>query len=348
MAKRIDGDQHARRLERGVDDAPYARIGEAEGVERARQHAEAAKRQRGEDREYPGGGERSAQPARGAHSWIPIDKAARKPAERRGGQRKRDHDRRHANLGKRRQFAHGAEPIADQAAHHLGVHRNFPPDRGPKLRIEDARRAGESSPREQLAPRRADARAEVVSFQQHGARGAQVGVEPVVPRLLALELLGRDVGRRRRFARFGREFSEALRRRREAGRQVGDRPLQGEGERIVLSVQALQIVIGEVLVPERSFNGGERRAGLVEIERVGFLRASAPKAHEDEDEDDPMQQAQCGRRLHRKARWPPRVIRRRSLCHPTMAGARRQPGEGAEGTVHLGSRLGAARLLLLC
>ena len=288
-AKRIDGDQHARRLERGVDDAPHARIGEAEGVERARQHAEAAKRQGGEDHEYPGGGERSAQPARVAHSWIPIDKAGRKPAERRGGQRKRDHDRRHANLGKRRQFAHSAEPIADQAAHHLGVDRNFPPDRGPKLRIEDARRAGERSPREQLAPRRADARAEVVSFQQHGARGAQVGVEPVVPLLLALELLGRDVGRGRRLARFGRELGKALRRGRKAGRQGGDRPLKRKRQRVALAAQTLQIGVVEVLVPERSFNGGERRAGLVEIERVGFLRASAPKAHEDEDEDDPAQ-----------------------------------------------------------
>ena len=38
-AKRIDGDQHARRLERGVDDALHAWIGEIEGVERAGQHA---------------------------------------------------------------------------------------------------------------------------------------------------------------------------------------------------------------------------------------------------------------------------------------------------------------------
>ena len=91
------------------------------------------------------------------------------------------------------------------------------------------------------------------------------------------------------FARFGRELGEALRRGREAGRQVGDRPLKRKRQRVALAAQTLQIGVVEVLVPERSFNGGERRAGLVEIERVGFLRASAPKAHEDEDEDDPAQ-----------------------------------------------------------
>ena len=129
---------------------------------------------------------------------IPVDKSARDPAKRSGGQRKRDHDRRHADLGERRPFADGAEPVADQTPHHLGVYRELPPDSGPKLRIENARRAGEGSLREQLAPRRADARAEVVGFQQHGARGAQVGVEPVVPLLLVLEVLGGDVRRGRR------------------------------------------------------------------------------------------------------------------------------------------------------
>ena len=153
---------------------------------------------------------------------------------------------------------------------------------------------------------------EVVGFEQHGARGAQVGVEPVVPLLLALELLGRDVRRGRGLARFGREFLEALRRRREAGREVGDRALKRERERVALCAQALQIGVVEGLVPERRFSGGQRRPRLVEIEPVGFLRAGAPKAHEDEGENDPAQQAQCGRRLHRRLDGP-RVIRRRFL-----------------------------------
>ena len=299
-SKRIDDDQHPRRFKRGVDEALHARIGKVEGVERAGQHAEAGERQRREEHEYPRGGERAAQPARSAFSWIPVDKTAGEPAERRGSQRQHDHNRRHADLSKHRLFADGVDPIADQAPHHLSVDRDFPPDGGPKLRIEDARRAGESSLREQLAPRRADARAQVVGFQHHGARGAQVGVEPVVPLFLGVEFLGRDVRRGRGLTRFGREFSESLCRGREAGGQVGDRSLQGEGERIALSPQALQARVVEVLVPERRFSGGQRRARLVEVEPMGFLRPCAPKPHEDEGENDPMQQAQCGRRLHRR------------------------------------------------
>ena len=146
----------------------------------------------------PGGGERAAQPAWRALGEIPIDKSAGDPAERSGGQRKRDHDRRHADLGE-----HGRSPMApSQLPIRFRITSastgSFAPDGGPQLRIENARRAGERSLREQLTPRRADARAEVVGFQQHGARGAQVGVEPVVPLLLVLELLGRDVRRRAR------------------------------------------------------------------------------------------------------------------------------------------------------
>ena len=141
----------------------------------------------------------------GALARIAIDNPAREPAKRRGGQREREHDRGHADLQRqRRPLADRAEPVADQAPHHRGVDREFPPDSGPELRIEDARRAGECLARKQLAPRRADAGREVVGLQQHGAGGAQVGVEPVVPLFLALEFLGRDVGRGRGLARFGR------------------------------------------------------------------------------------------------------------------------------------------------
>ena len=57
--------------------------------------------------------------------------------------------------------------------------------------------------------------------------------------LLALELLGRDVGGGRGLARFGRQLGEALGRRREAGRERRDLSLKREGERIILPVQAL-------------------------------------------------------------------------------------------------------------
>ena len=81
-AKRIDGDQHARRLERSVDDPLHARIGEIEGIERAGQHAEASERQHGEDHKCPGGGERTAQSTWRLLAQIPIDKSTRNPAKR--------------------------------------------------------------------------------------------------------------------------------------------------------------------------------------------------------------------------------------------------------------------------
>ena len=196
-------------VEHGVDDALDARIGEVERVEGARQEAEGAERQRGEDEEDPGGGERPAQPARRAGFGIAMEDAAGEPAERSGDERKRQGRRRHAHLHRRGQpFADGAEPVADEALHHLGVDRRFPPDGNPQLRIEDARRPGECALREQLAPRGAYAGREIVGLQQHGAGGAQVRVERVVPLLLALELLGRDIGRGRGLARFWGELRE--------------------------------------------------------------------------------------------------------------------------------------------
>ncbi len=266
--------------------------------ERARQHPEASEREDREDHEYPGGGERAAQPARSALSAIPVDKAAGEPAQRRAGQRQRDHDRRHADSLSERPFADGSKPIADQTPRDLKVARDLPADGGPQLRIENARRAGESTLREQLTPLSADARAQVVGFQQHGARRAQVGVESVVPLFLGLELLGRDVRRRRGFTRLGREFVEAFRRTRETRGQVRDRSLQGDGERIVLGPQALQARVVKGLCPERRFAGGERGAGLVEIEPVDFLGPNAPKAREGKGENDPAQQVRCGGGLH--------------------------------------------------
>ena len=187
---------------------------------------------------------------------------------------------------------------------HRGVYRELASDSGPKLRIENAGRASERSFREQLTPRRADARADVVGLQQHGPRGAQVCVEPVVPLLLVLEVLGGDVRRGRRLARFGRELVEALRRVREARRQLGDRPLQREGERVALGAQGLQARVVEVLVPKRGFSRGQRRPRLVEVEPMGLLRAGAPKRREEQGENNPAQQAQCGCRLHYRLDGP--------------------------------------------
>ena len=229
------------------------------------------------------------------------------------GQRERERERRNPDLQRRSDaLPDRAEPVADQAPHHLCVDRSFPPDGGPELRIEDARRPGECLAREQLAPRRADPGREVVGLQQHGAGGAQIGVERVVPLFLALELLGRDVGCRRRLARFGRQLRQTLGGRGEPGREVGDRPLKRKRERIVLGSQGLQIGVGDVLVPERRFGGGERRAGLVEIERARVLRPGPPERHEDEGDDGPVNEAQGGRRLHLKAMMAPGLIRRRA------------------------------------
>ena len=68
-----------------------------------------------------------------------------------------------------------------------------------------------------------------------------------------------------------RRFAEV----REARRQLGDRALQGEGERVALRSQGLQPGVVEVLVPKRRFSGGQRRPRLVEVEPMGLLRAGA-------------------------------------------------------------------------
>ena len=213
----------------------------------------------------------------------------------------------------------------------VGGDRNFPPDRDPELRIEDARRPGECLAREQLAPRRADAGREVVGLQQHGAGGAQVGVERVVPLFLALELLGRDVGGRRGLARFGRQLREPLGGGGEPRRELRDRPLKSDAERVVLGLEGLQIGVGEVLVPQRRFGRGEGRARLVEIERMARpapRRARAPggrrRKRPRERPRTPMQLAQGGRRLHRRQNGPEADSAARSLIHPTMAGPPRQ------------------------
>ena len=198
-AERIDHDQDARAFEGRVDKALHTRVGQIERVERAGEDAEACKRQHGEYAKDPGGGERAPQSAWDRPAPFPIDESSRDPAKRSGGQQERDDDRRHADfLGKRWPSLDDADPVVDEIAHDGGVERDLFAYSRPKPRIENARRASERSRSEHLAPRRADARAQIIGFEQHGARGAQVCVDPVVPLLLVLEVLGGDVccGRR--------------------------------------------------------------------------------------------------------------------------------------------------------
>ena len=134
-----------------------------------------------------------------------MDNSARDPCERRRDQHEESGDRRYPNLLHERQpRADAVKPIGDLAPDHLGVDRDFLHDGDPELRIDDAGGSCEGFAREQLTSSRADARAEVVGLQQHGAGGAQVGVQRVVPLLLAREFLCRDVGRGLGLARFGR------------------------------------------------------------------------------------------------------------------------------------------------
>ena len=305
-AKRVDGDQHTRGLEHGVDDAPHARVGEVEGVERARQHAKAGERQRREQHEHPGCGERAAQPARRARGSVPVHKAAREPAERRRGQRERDHDRRHGDLAAsagRSPTAPNQLPISPRitsastgasrqtAAQSCGL-RTL--DERAKVRCANNwRRAAlmrvlrsSASSSMARAARRLASSLSCLCFSFSSSLAATSVVGAASPDL-------------------GVSSVEALRRGRKAGRQGGDRPLQRQRERVGLRAQALQIGVIEIAAPDRGFSRGQRRARLIEIEPMGFLRAGAPEAHQDEDQNGPVQQAQCGRRLHRKVRRPP-------------------------------------------
>ena len=147
-------------------------------------------------------------------------------------------------------FADRAEPIADQRPHarsaSTGASRQTATHSSGLRTLDERAKVRCANNWRRAALMRV---LEVVDFQQHGAGGAQVGVEPVVPLLLGLEFLGRDVRRRRGSPDFGVSSVEALRRGREARRQVGDRPLQRDGERIALRAQALQIGVVEIARP---------------------------------------------------------------------------------------------------
>ena len=78
----------------------------------------------------------------------------------------------------------------------LRVARNLARYVDPELRVENARSSGEGLVGEEFAPPRHDASRIVVNCQEHGARGAQLRVEVVVPLLLGVEFgCGGVVGR---------------------------------------------------------------------------------------------------------------------------------------------------------
>ena len=235
-AKRIDGDQHARRLERGVDDALHARIGEVEGVERARQHAEterAAARRRSRisrRRRAPGAaGSARPRPDPGTQSGARASRAARRPAQARSRSppcpllasvsrsptapsqlpiRLRITS---ASTGASRQTAaqsRGSRTLDERA--NVRCANNW--RRAALMRVL---RSSASSSMARAARRLASSRSCLCfSFSRS---------------LAATSVVGRGL------ARFGRELLEALRRRRKAGRQVGDRPLKRDRERVALA-----------------------------------------------------------------------------------------------------------------
>ena len=109
------------------------------------------------------------------------------------------------------------EPAADQRLHDADVYRDLGRNALPELRIQDARGSCEGLPREQFASPRPDPGRIVVDLEKQGAGGAQIGVEGVVLRLLALELGGRCVvggrgvlGRRRCVLGFGTSSASLL------------------------------------------------------------------------------------------------------------------------------------------
>ena len=228
-----------------------------------------------------------------------INEPAGEPAQRDGDQRQQNRKARQAkHMEDGGASSEACEPSADQRRHHLRDERNFAPHAQPELRIENAGRSGEGFAREQFAPLRADPGRVVIDLQQHGARGAEPRVERVVLGLLAFELRGRGVGRRRGVLRFGGELGEPLGRSCELRRHVGDRRLQGDAERVALGAQTLQVRIGKIRILERGVDRVQRGLGRVEVERDRILRRGGAGRHERESEHEPAQDLQYGTGRH--------------------------------------------------
>ena len=156
--------------------------------------------------------------------------------------------------------------------------------------------------REQRASPGRDPGGVVVDPEEQRAGGAQAGVERVVLFLLAGDFGGgRVVYRRRLLVLLGLllvglrgELGETLRRRREPGRHIGDRGLQGDAERIVLRAQALKLRVAEVRLPQRVLDRGQRGAGRLEIEPTLVLRRNAADGNHEEDEGETAQESEGG------------------------------------------------------
>ena len=128
-----------------------------------------------------------------------------------------------------------------------------------------------------------------------------------------------------------------LRRGLKPGRQFGDNALNRDAERVALRragaadrcrrgcrfLSAVSVAVSAARVWSRS-------------SRLGFLRAARPGPAGRRRGTSPGQQAQCGAQASSQARSARyRLIRRRLLSHPTMAGPWRQLGAAAREGVHL-------------
>ncbi len=267
-AKRVEHDQEPRRIKHGVQNPLDSGLRDIEEIERVGEGAEPQQRQDREHQNDPGRCDGPAQPARMVVVDGAINEPPRKPAQRNGDQRQQNRKARQAkHMEDGGASGEACEPSADERRHHLDVERNFAPNAQPELRIENAGGSREGFAREQFAPLPADPGRVVINLQQHGARGAEPRIECVVLGLLAFELRGRGVGRRRGLLRYGRELCEPLGRSRELRRHVGDRRLQGDAEGVALGAQALQVRIGKIRLLERGVDCVQRGLRRVEVER---------------------------------------------------------------------------------
>ncbi len=298
---RVDHHEQARGVEERVLHPLHARVAEVEGVERERQDPQSEQRQGGEHEHRPARRERAFQPARRFGGGIAIDDAPRDPVNREGYKREQQHRPSQAEaLRGRKTTADAGQPVPDSPGDRLDIGRNLARNAQPQLRIEDGGRARKRFARKQVATPRSDPGRNVVGFEQHGAGGAQVGVERVVFLLLGFQLRGRGVCRRRGVLVFGlgRQLGEALDRSGEPGRQVGDRRLQSHAERIVLRPEAQEIGVRQIRLLQCVLDAGQRVAGRIEVERPLVLRRGRKHPGKREREDGPAEKAQNRKRRH--------------------------------------------------
>ena len=356
-AERVEDDHKPRGVEKRIENALDSRLRQVERVEGVGEGPEPEQGQKRKDQHRPGRGDGAAEARRLGAVGIRADVPPRRPVQRNGDRRQEHREAAEAEqMARRDACADAGEPAADQRRHHPGIDRDFARHALPELWIEDARGPGEGLAREEFAPPRADPGRIVVDLQQHGARRAQIGVERVVLRLLALELRARGVvggrsvlGRRRAVLGFRGELRQPLDRSREPRGHVGDRRLQGDAERVVLGAQALQVRVGQARAFERSVDRGERRARRVEIERMRVLRhgpagrrSEDKRRGEDKSENRPAQALQDRTKRHAERRTVDSRRRQAPFAseHGGAAAATRSP---AKAPVHLRTRKGLRR-----